>query len=62
MHRELRQRIESGEWSPGDRIPAVGALAEQHGTSRATVSKAVRRLVEDGILIVLPNFGTFLRE
>jgi DNA-binding GntR family transcriptional regulator len=60
VHRELRQRIEAGEWSPGDRMPAVGALAEQHGTSRNTVSKAIRRLVADGILIVLPNYGTFL--
>lgn len=60
--RELRQRIAAGEWSPGGRIPAVGALAEQHRTSRATMSKAVQRLVIEGLLVVLPNYGTFLSE
>ena len=62
VERELRQRIAAGEWSPGQRIPAVGTLAEQHGTSRATVSKAVQRLVDAGLLVVLPNYGTFVSE
>lgn len=62
VERELRQRIAAGEWQPGERIPAVGTLASQHRTSRATVSRAVQRLVDDGLLVVLPNYGTFVRE
>lgn len=59
VERELRQRVDAGEWQPGERIPAVGTLATQHHTSRATVSKAVQRLVDAGLLVVLPNYGTF---
>jgi GntR family transcriptional regulator len=60
--RELRARVESGEWPPGSQIPSVGDLADQHSASRTTISKAVQRLVDDGVLVVLPNYGTFVSE
>jgi len=59
---ELRARIESGEWAPGERLPSVPALAEQHNTSRATMNRAVRRLADDGLLTIVPNWGTFRAE
>lgn len=62
VERELRARLSAGEWQPGERIPSVGTLAEEHETSRATVSKAVQRLVDQGLLVVLPNYGTFRAE
>lgn len=62
VERELRERLASGEWTPGERIPSVGTLADQLHSSRVTVSKAVRRLVDDGLLVVLPNYGTFVAE
>lgn len=60
--RELRARVEAGEWPPGGRIPPFGTLASEHGTSKATVGKVVQRLVDDGLLVVLPNYGTFVAE
>jgi GntR family transcriptional regulator len=62
VERELRERVESGEWAAGAQIPSVGDLAEQHHASRTTISKAVRRLVDDGVLVLLPNYGTFVAE
>ena len=62
VERELRQRVEAGEWPPGGRIPPYGDLAAQHRTSRATVGKAVQRLVDAGLLVILPNYGTFRAE
>lgn len=59
VERELRQRIEADEWPLGGRIPPFGALAEQHHTSRATVGKAIQRLVDAGLLVILPHYGTF---
>jgi DNA-binding GntR family transcriptional regulator len=59
VERELRERIAAGEWASGEQIPSVGTLAEQHRTSRATVTRAVQRLVDAGLLTVLPNYGTF---
>lgn len=60
VERELRQLIAT--MRPGDRLPSVGDLAAEHHTSRATVSKAVQRLVDAGLLVVLPNYGTFVAE
>lgn len=62
VERELRRRVESGEWPPDSQIPSVGDLAEQHSSSRTTVTKAVQRLVKDGVLVVLPNYGTFVAQ
>lgn len=55
----LRQRIETGEWASGDALPSIAALADQYGVSRATAAKAVRRLAEDGLVEVVPQWGTF---
>lgn len=60
--RELRARVESGEWAKGSRIPPFATLAAEHNTSKATVGKAVQRLVDAGVLQVLPNYGTFVAE
>ena len=56
---ELRARIDAGEWSTGQRLPSVGELAEHHNTSRATMSKVIRILASEGVLTVIPSWGTF---
>jgi DNA-binding GntR family transcriptional regulator len=56
---DLRRRIEAGEWQPGEQLPPVGALAEHYAVARRTVTKALRQLSDDGLLTVLPNWGTF---
>lgn len=60
--RELRARVEANEWAPGERLPAYDALAASLGTSKATLSHAVQRLVDEGLLVVLPNYGTFRND
>ena len=57
---ELRRKIESAEWSSGDQIPSVTELVTTHGVSRATVVKAVRVLVDEGLLVTRPGWGTFV--
>ena len=56
---ELRARIDAGEWSASQRLPSVGELAERHNTSRATMSKVIRILASEGVLTVIPSWGTF---
>ncbi|MCM6764138.1 GntR family transcriptional regulator, partial [Rathayibacter sp. ZW T2_19] len=34
MLRDLRRRLDSGELTPGARLPAESLLAEQYGASR----------------------------
>jgi DNA-binding GntR family transcriptional regulator len=56
---DLRRRVDAGEWASGDALPAIAALAEHYGVSRATVAKAMRRLADDGLVEVVPQWGTF---
>ena len=41
----LRRRISTGEWQPGDRLPALDALVAEFQVGRVTV----RHIHEDGI-------------
>ena len=55
----LRARIEAGEWASGEALPSIATLAGQYGVSRATVAKALRRLADDNLVEVVPQWGTF---
>jgi GntR family transcriptional regulator len=57
---DLRRRIESGEWAPGEGLPSTGELADEYDVSRATVGKAIKRLTGEGKLRTVPRWGTFM--
>jgi GntR family transcriptional regulator len=54
----LLTRIHSGEWPPGERLPAEPDLAVEVGVSRATLREALRSLTEDGYIERRPGAGT----
>ncbi len=56
---DMRRRIDNGEWDSGQALPSVASLAEHYSTSRATVAKALRRLADDGLIEIVPQWGTF---
>jgi DNA-binding FadR family transcriptional regulator len=58
---ELGQRLTSGTWAVGSRIPTEPELAEQLGISRNTVREAVRVLLYAGLLEVRQGDGTYVR-
>lgn len=58
--RQLRDKIESGEWRPGARLPSEVELAKENGISRGTVRQALVRLQSDGLLERTPGKGTFV--
>lgn len=47
---DILGRITRGEWKPGSLIPGELELAETYGSARATVSRAMRELADDGII------------
>jgi GntR family transcriptional regulator len=55
----LRQRIAAGEWAPGEALPTVAVLADQYDVARATVARALRVLETEGLVRVVPRWGTF---
>jgi DNA-binding FadR family transcriptional regulator len=58
---ELGQRLTSGTWAVGSRIPTEAELAEQLGISRNTVREAIRVLLYAGLLEVRQGDGTYVR-
>jgi len=57
----LRQRIGAGEWSAGDRLPSIPALADSYGVAKQTVQRTIDQLRVEGLLITRPGSGTFVR-
>jgi GntR family histidine utilization transcriptional repressor len=60
IRRDIEQRIHSGEWRPGHRIPFEHELVAAYGCSRATVSKALGSLAKDGLIERRRKAGSFV--
>jgi DNA-binding GntR family transcriptional regulator len=55
----VRDRIDAGEWLPGEQLPTVRELAGEYDVSIATIRKAVALLRNQGLLTVQPGWGIF---
>lgn len=55
---DLRRRIEAGEWASGEQLPPIAELAAEYGNARRTVTKALRVLEAEGLIVITPNWGT----
>ena len=64
LYRQVRaavlDRIDSGALRPGDRLPAEQALAQELGTHRLTVRRALEELAREGVLHARQGVGTFV--
>ncbi len=58
---EILRRIESGELSPGDRLPAERDLAGQLNVSRTTVRDALRTMAGLGVISIQHGKGIFVQ-
>jgi len=58
----LRQRIAADEWAPGEALPTVAALSEHYHVARATIARTLRTLEAEGLVRVIPRWGTFRAE
>jgi GntR family transcriptional regulator len=57
----LRARIDSGELAPGDRLPSITTLAQEHKVALTTARKALDQLKADGLTESSP-MGTYVRK
>ncbi len=55
----LRQRIQSGEWLPGEQLPTVRQIAAEYEVSVTTARRAITVLSDDGLVTVTPGWGIF---
>jgi GntR family transcriptional regulator len=56
----LRERIESGEID--SILPSIMELTEQTGLAAGTVRRAVKVLIDEGLVETRPGRGTFVRR
>ncbi len=58
----LKERITSGVFLPGQRLPSEPHLAESHGLSRVTIRRALDGLARDGLITRQAGSGTFVSD
>lgn len=58
IYEALRQKIMSGEWPIGHRLPSEPELARQFGCARMTMGKALGALAEQGLVTRRRRAGT----
>ncbi|PZF97151.1 winged helix-turn-helix domain-containing protein [Micromonospora deserti] len=59
---ELRNKIESGEWPPGTKLPSRSQLCREYGVSDTIVGKAMMILRATGLTETLEGVGVFVAE
>lgn len=56
----LRARIARGDWAPGRPMASEARLVTEYGLARSTVRRAIRVLVDDRVVYVVPQRGTYV--
>ena len=59
---DIREKILSGAWAPGHRIPFEHELTAQYNCSRMTVNKALSQLAKAGLIERRRRSGSFVRQ
>jgi DNA-binding GntR family transcriptional regulator len=62
VYRLISDAIASGRFQPGDRLPTERAFSTRLGVSRATVRRALRRLIDEGVIEAAVGRGSFVRS
>jgi GntR family transcriptional regulator len=56
----LRARIASGELAANRPLPSYPTLMGEYGVARGTAAKAVRLLVSEGLVRIVPGRGAYV--
>jgi DNA-binding GntR family transcriptional regulator len=59
---DLLKKIRNGTYPPGSQLPSGRDLADSYDVSQSTISRAVARLREQGVLVGRPGRGVFVAE
>lgn len=62
LHDALLRAIEQGRWRPGERLPTEAELTRVTPFSLGTVQRAIRALVEQGLVVRRQGQGSFLTD
>lgn len=59
---DLRERIETGEYPPGSKLPGYDELRASYSASVATIRSALDLLQADGLVRAIKKAGVFVRD
>jgi GntR family transcriptional regulator len=62
VRRSLQDKIEQGEWQPGEQLPGDMELCEMFGVSRTVIRQALSEMVHEGFIIRRKGKGTYVAE
>jgi GntR family transcriptional regulator len=57
----LRDRIESGQYAPGARMPSLTYLVQEFGIAKNTARRAVQILADEGLVVTRQGWGSFVK-
>ena len=58
----LRERITSGEFPPGSKLPSRAELTAEYGYSDIVIGRAMWILKQEGLTETLPGVGVYVAE
>jgi GntR family transcriptional regulator len=58
----LRQQITAGRLRPGQPVPSITTLTQDHGVARQTAAKALQMLESEGLVHRVPGLGYYVSE
>ena len=58
----IQQRIDSGEWPAGQKLPSENELVNALEVSRMTINRALRELTQEGLIRRVHGVGSFVAE
>jgi len=56
----LREQIRSGQMPRRSAIPSLTDLAAEHDLAVVTVRKAIKVLIDEGLIVTYPGRGTYV--
>jgi GntR family transcriptional regulator len=59
---KIRERIVTGEWEPGSRLPRLDDFAAEYGANRDTVGRAIGVLESEGLVWAVQGRGIIVRR
>ncbi|MCP4876841.1 MAG: histidine utilization repressor [Gammaproteobacteria bacterium] len=58
----IQQRIASGDWTAGQKLPSENELVVALDVSRMTINRALRELTQEGLIKRVHGLGSFVAE
>lgn len=62
LARQLRERIASGEYAPGAKLPTINGIVTETGLDPMTIRRAMKLLADEDLVEVVPGRGTFVKK